>query len=150
MIGQHLDPVHAEGPAPALLGERQIHADGDDIDARELGRLLVEAFGLQVANRCIQRRHHADDAHVVAGLLQVDCRKGSIHHAEIRRIIAHLQFGPDQGQWISFHGCCSSSFHLSSKSEFEIPIVPRPSLRIVPHNMILKGHGLCSFGSKRL
>ncbi len=117
MIGQHLDSIHAEGAAPALLSEGKVHADGDDIDARELGRLFVETLGLQVADRSVERRHHADDAHVGAGFFQVHRRQRSVHHGEIRRMVAYLQLRPDQGQGVAFHRRCSRSFHLSSKCE---------------------------------
>src|SRR3984957_19755377 len=53
MIRQHLDPVHAERAAPALLRERQIHADGEDIHSWQFSRFLVEALSLQVANRSV-------------------------------------------------------------------------------------------------
>ena len=33
VVGEHLHVVHAEGAAPARLGERQVHAHGDDIHA---------------------------------------------------------------------------------------------------------------------
>src|SRR5579872_2643060 len=49
MVGQHLDPIHSESSAPALLRERQVHADGEDIHAGHLGRFFVEALGLQIA-----------------------------------------------------------------------------------------------------
>src|SRR5215471_10154355 len=46
MIRQHLDPVHSERAAPALLRERQVHAHGDDIHSGHLGRFLIEALRL--------------------------------------------------------------------------------------------------------
>src|ERR1039458_5637009 len=72
VIREHLDLVDAEGPTPALLRERKVHADGDDIDAGKTGGLFIEALGLRVADGRIERGHHADDAHVRAGIFQGD------------------------------------------------------------------------------
>src|SRR5262245_22385348 len=72
MVGQHLDSVHTKGSTPSLLCKWQVHAYRYDIYVRQLGRLLIEAFGLQIANRSVKRRNHADDAHVVACLLEID------------------------------------------------------------------------------
>ena len=50
VIGEHLHVVHLEIVAPALLRERQIHADSDDAEVGELAGFFIEALGLRVAN----------------------------------------------------------------------------------------------------
>src|ERR1035437_6062837 len=35
VVGEHFHLIHGESSAPALLGERQVHADRDDVHARK-------------------------------------------------------------------------------------------------------------------
>jgi hypothetical protein len=114
VVRQHLDFVDSESAAPAFLGKGKIHAYGEDIDVRHLAGFLVEPLGLRVAHGRIERRHHAEDAHMAAGTGQSDGLQTAVHHLEIGRRIAGLQFRPDQGLGISAQRCCSWSFHISS------------------------------------
>src|SRR6202042_691092 len=61
VIRQHLDLVHSVIAAPAFLRKRQVHAYGVNLYARQFGGFFVEALGLRIAHRCIERGHHAED-----------------------------------------------------------------------------------------
>ena len=61
LVSQHL--VDAGRAAPALLGKGKVEADCQhDHIARQPGGLLIEAAGLRITDRCIQRRHGTDDS----------------------------------------------------------------------------------------
>ena len=96
MVGEHLDLVHAERAAPALLRKRQVHADGENIDAGKVGDLFVELLGLRIADGRVERRNDADDADLVAGVLQGHGLQPVVDHVEIGGRVAGLQFRPDK------------------------------------------------------
>src|ERR1035438_5534383 len=114
VIGEHLHLIHGEGAAPALLRERQVHADSQNIDARQGGRRFIEPLGLRIANRRIERWHHADDSDVAGGICQRHRLQAAIDHAEIRRGIAGFKLRPNQSHRVASHGGSSRSFHSSS------------------------------------
>ena len=65
VIGEHLHVVEREGIAESLLREREVHADRIDIHVVQLAGLFIEPLGLRIANRRIERGHHAEDARPV-------------------------------------------------------------------------------------
>ena len=119
MIGQHLDFVDAEIPAPTFLRKRQIHTDGINLHAGQLGCFFVETLGLRIANRRVERRHYAEDPDVVAGSRQIHGLQPVVHRVEIGRLVAGLQFRPQQRQRIASHRRSSRSFHAFSSSMFD-------------------------------
>src|ERR1017187_506269 len=145
VVGEHFQVIHGEGGAPAFLGERQVHAHRDYVHPRQVGRCLVETLGLRIANRRIERRYHADDAHPVAGVFQGDGLESPIHQAEIRSRIAHLEFGPHQRQGGALHRRCSCSFHISPYVFGDFNIVS--TRRTEPARRLATGR--CSCGKRR-
>src|ERR1017187_8373439 len=54
VIAEHFHLIHGKPSAPALLDEREIHADRDNIQDRQSGLFLVAPLSLGVGNRGIE------------------------------------------------------------------------------------------------
>src|SRR5580658_6809966 len=98
VIGHHFDLIHAEGPAPTLLGERKIHTYGVNFDAWELGGFFIEALGLCVADGSIERWHDAKDSNHVSSFFQVHGLQGVADGVKIGRLVTGFQFRSEQCQ----------------------------------------------------
>ena len=128
MIGQHPYLVHAEGAAPSLLRERQVHAYGENIHAGELGGFFIEALGLGVANRRIERRNDADNPNMLAGVGESHGLQCVIHQRKVGSRIAGLELGSYQRKGIasesgrawSFHGCLLCAVYSKARVRSEL------------------------------
>jgi hypothetical protein len=67
----------------------------------------VEALGLHIADRRVQRREDAEDAHAVSGVVESDGLQPAVDDLEVGGFVARFQFRPHQGQRVAFEGCCS-------------------------------------------
>jgi len=64
VVGEGDNPLHIRGGAPALLGQWQIVADGEDAHLlAQHGRLLIEAPRLAVAHRSLERGQREQHPH---------------------------------------------------------------------------------------
>ena len=102
MIGQGHHVFHPGGAAPAGLGKGQVHGDREHHHILgQAGDILIEPAGLGVADPGIQGRHHGDHFDLPFIILQGLFPQFVVDEFEIRSLLAHFHFRPNQGHRVA-------------------------------------------------
>src|SRR3989304_7481674 len=102
MITGRDDLIHARRSAPTLLRKREVHTHADDLHVRKLSRLLVEALGLQVTHRSVQRRNRGHDPGLARGPAQGVLAEIDLLYLEVRGGLPDLDLISKERDGISF------------------------------------------------
>src|ERR1041384_2056617 len=113
MIACRCDLIHSRRAAPSLHRERKIHADAGDFHARNSRSFFVEALGLSIADRRVERGDAVKDPGLGGRRAQVILAQVALLYFEIRRGVADFDFIANKLHRIASKGDISHYFLLN-------------------------------------
>src|SRR5262245_50592404 len=116
MIARRYHFVDVGSAAPALLRERQVHADADDLDVGEFACLFVEPSCLQITHGSVQRRDRGNNAHLSGCARQsIVAHIGAFLDFEVRGRLSNFHFTSQQRYRTALKRNCRHEFSSTSR-----------------------------------
>src|SRR5262245_12726702 len=116
MIARRYHFVDVGSAAPALLRERQVHADADDLDVGEFACLFVEPSCLQITHGSVQRRDRGNNARLSGCARQsIVAQIGAFLNFEVRGRLSNFHFTSQQRYRTALKRNCRHEFSSTSR-----------------------------------